>query len=78
VECVKLLLKFPTIRKFEACGPNKNSQTPIHLAAAAQAQIMVKYLLNNGFDHSKPDSEGYTPLHLAANSGNNISRLAEL
>lgn len=70
VTCLEVLLTSPTIDRYKPCGPDKFNQTPVHLAAGAKADSVLKYLLHKGFHHGKKDSRGLSPLHLAANAGN--------
>lgn len=67
--CVEVLLNASNLDRYQSCGPQKFEQTPVHLAAGAMADKMLKYLLSKGFDHSKKDKRGLTPLMVAASAG---------
>jgi hypothetical protein len=56
-------IKFLVQNQVNPDQPNKDNQTPLHLACQFQYQEIVKYLVSLNVNTNYQDNFGYTPLH---------------
>ena len=59
------MIKFLVNNDVNPDKPNKENQTPLHLACKYQYSSIVKYLVDNEVDINYQDNNGYTPFHYA-------------
>lgn len=57
------VIKFLVQNKVNPDQPNKNNQTPLHLACGLQLPLIVEYLLSIGVNPNYQDNMGLTPFH---------------
>ena len=57
------VIKFLFANNVDPDKPNKNNQTPLHLACNQQLKLIVDYLLDIKVNVNYQDNLGYTPLH---------------
>lgn len=57
------VIKFLFANNVDPDKPNKNNQTPLHLACNQQLKLIVDYLLDIEVNVNYQDNLGYTPLH---------------
>lgn len=60
-------IKFLVNNNVNPDAPNKNNNTPLHLAAKLQFKDIIEYLLKLGVDPNYKDSVGNTPFHYFLN-----------
>ena len=60
-------IKFLVNNNVNPDAPNKNNNTPLHLAAKLQFKDIIEYLLKLGVDPNYKDSIGNTPFHYFLN-----------
>ncbi|KAL6063430.1 RAC-alpha serine/threonine-protein kinase [Balamuthia mandrillaris] len=65
----ELLAKLLGSDRANTSAPNKNGDTPLHVAAVHASEDVVLYLLNNDADVDKQNRFGEAALHLAAREG---------
>lgn len=57
------VIKFLYLNNVDPDKPNKNNQTPLHIACISQLKLIVDYLLEIGVNVNYQDNLGNTPLH---------------